>query len=70
MKGTRAWIRLKQQSGQQAPARARIVLQDKVATGIDLVQPVDNKAVKTIENGQLVIIRDGIRYNAMGTMIK
>ena len=70
MKGTRAWIRLKQQSGQQAPARARIVLQDKVATGIDLVQPVDNKAVKTIENGQLVITRDGIRYNAMGTMIK
>ena len=70
MKGTRAWIRLKQQSGQQAPARARIVLQDKVATGIDLVQPVDNKAVKTIENGQFVIIKNGIRYNAMGTMIK
>ena len=70
MKGTRAWIRLKQQSGQQAPARARIVLQDKVATGIDLVQPVDNKAVKTIENGQLVIMKNGIRYNAMGTMIK
>lgn len=70
MKGTRAWIRLKQQSGQQAPARARIVLQDKVATGIDLVQPVGNKAVKTIENGQLVIMKNGIRYNVMGTMIK
>ncbi len=28
------------------------------------------KAVKVIENGQLVIIRDGVRYNAVGTVIE
>ena len=28
-----------------------------------------SKAIKIIENGQLVIIRDGIRYNALGTQL-
>lgn len=28
------------------------------------------KAVKVIENGQLIIIRDGVRYNAVGTVIE
>lgn len=26
-------------------------------------------SVKTIENGQLVIIRDGVKYNAMGIQL-
>ena len=30
----------------------------------------EQKTVKTIENGQLVIIRDGIRYNALGTRLR
>lgn len=30
----------------------------------------DNKAVKTIENGQVVIIRNGVRYNALGAEVK
>lgn len=38
----------------------------------DLIQTVlpQDKAVKRIENGQLVIIRDGVKYNALGTVIK
>ncbi len=28
------------------------------------------KAIKTIENGQLVIIKNGVRYNAQGTVVK
>jgi len=28
------------------------------------------KAVKTIENGQLVIIKNGVKYNAVGTIVK
>ncbi len=28
------------------------------------------KAVKVIENGQLVIVKDGVRYNVLGTVIK
>ncbi len=69
IKGTRAWIRLKQ-SGSLAPARARIVLLNQVVTNIQLAEPEENKAIKTIENGQLIIIRDGVRYNAMGAVMK
>ena len=31
---------------------------------------VDAKAVKTFENGQLVIIKNGVKYNALGAMIQ
>ena len=30
---------------------------------------VESKAVKTIENGQLVIIKNGVRYNALGAQL-
>jgi hypothetical protein len=66
----RAWIRLKPQGAGAAP-RARIVLGEQVATDINLVNDeIVNGTVKTIENGQLVIIRDGIRYNVMGAKIQ
>ena len=31
---------------------------------------VETPAVKTIENGQLVILRDGVKYNAMGVRLQ
>ena len=67
IKGTRAWIRLKSQSG--AAPKARIVLRDNTATAIDLVNS-ENKAIKRIENGQVVIIRDGQKYNVMGIKLQ
>ena len=39
------------------------------ATAIDNAE-VNEKAVKTIENGQLVIIKNGVRYNAQGAVVK
>lgn len=70
IKGTRAWIRLTQQEG-SAPARARIVLGGQVATDINLVNgELINGTVKTIENGQLILIRDGKKYNVMGTRLQ
>ena len=50
--------------------RARIVEADApaVTTGIKSVEV--NGSVKTIENGQLVIIRDGKKYNVMGVRMK
>lgn len=36
-------------------------------TGFD--QVAETKAVKTIENGQIVIIKNGVRYNAMGAKL-
>ena len=31
---------------------------------------VEGKAVKTIINGQLIIIKNGVQYNALGQVIK
>lgn len=43
-----------------------------VATGVDLEQVKENKsvkAIKSIENGQLVIIRDGKRFSILGATL-
>ena len=40
-----------------------------VSTAIDNAA-VEIPAVKTIENGQLVILRDGVKYNAMGVRLQ
>ncbi|MBQ0119767.1 MAG: hypothetical protein KBT13_01410 [Bacteroidales bacterium] len=42
----------------------------EVSTSINGVKIEGSKAVKTIENGQLVITKDGKRYNAAGQMMK
>ena len=51
--------------------RARIIENEQIVTAIDLVsqQPTVNSQ-KLIENGQLIIIRDGIRYNVMGAKLQ
>lgn len=70
IKGTRAWIHLKPAGG-SAGVRARVVLGGQSATAIDLVNgELVNGTVKTIEDGQLVIIRDGVRYNVMGIRLQ
>ena len=45
-----------------------IYFYSKPATPTSIIEAADNseKAVKVIENGQLVIIREGVRYNAQG----
>jgi len=45
-----------------------IVLVGNFSTAIDNTV-IESKAVKTIENGQLVIIKNGVRYNALGTQL-
>jgi len=75
MYGMRGWFVIHGSGGSAAPAvrSARIVENNEIATDIELVdgnwKEVDNTR-KFIENGQLVIIRDGIRYNVMGARIK
>lgn len=71
IKGMRAYFEVKNSSG--TPIRhARIVEQSEVVTELELIngewQEVKsaNGTIKTIENGQLILIRDGKRYNAMG----
>ena len=51
--------------------RARIIENEQVATEIELIMEQPNaNSQKLIENGQLVIIRDGIRYNALGIKLQ
>lgn len=71
IKGLRAYFQVKNSSG--APIRkARIVEQGNVVTELELIngewQDIKsvNGTIKAIENGQLILIRDGKRYNVMG----
>lgn len=71
IKGMRAWFKVKVSNPQHVIQHARIVTGGQVVTSIDLVNgDIVNETVKTIENGQLVIIRDGVRYNAMGIRLQ
>ena len=40
------------------------------ATAIDNATVGSNKVIKTIENGQLVIIKNGVKYNVMGAELR
>ena len=74
IKGMRGWIEVHSSSG--APVRqARIVAHGDVVTeveliGNDLPETFGNKVQKLIENGQLILIRDGVRYNIIGVRVK
>jgi hypothetical protein len=65
--GLRAIIELTTTGGQPLPAnvRARVAQSDDTTTGFENITTTD-KAVKVIENGQLIIIRNGEKFNAQG----
>lgn len=46
---------------------ANVVLPEPIATSINNVEAA--KAIKVIENGQIVIIKNGVRYNAVGAKL-
>lgn len=69
LKGLRAYFHVTAASA-QAIKRARIVTREEVITEIDLVNGENNGVIKTIENGQLIINLDGIRFNVMGNKIQ
>ena len=48
---------------------ARIVEGKNVATGVENAQSA-NQSTKVIVNGQLIIIKNGVRYNAQGQKVK
>lgn len=45
------------------------IADDGTAQGVENVT-VDGKAVKVMENGQMYIIRNGVKYNAAGAVVK
>ena len=52
----------------QAPRRMPFIFDQ--ATGMENVQGDNVQSTKVIENGQLIIIRNGVRYNAAGQNVK
>ena len=69
IKGMRAYFHVKVPGAANNVKAARIVKGTQVITEINLVG-ANSKAIKTIENGQLIITIDGVRYNVMGTKIQ
>ena len=71
VKGFRAYFKVV--TGNNAPIRrgmpVRIVERAEVATGVENVQG-ENQAIKVLENGQVVIIRNGAKYNLQGQKIQ
>jgi len=55
-------------SGSQAPKRMPFVFNQ--ATGVDQVPSDQVQSTKVIENGVLYIIKNGVKYNAQGQVIK
>lgn len=65
--GMRAYFNITTPSG-IAP-RMRVVTKENEATGVENIT-TGAAAVKTIENGQLIIIRDNVKYNLQGQIVK
>lgn len=71
IKGFRAYFKLNLPDGMNAaPARARFVVnQTEVATGVEQVA-TQAQTKKMLRDGQLIILRDGVEYNAQGARVK
>ena len=63
--GLRAIIKMTTTTGVPVNVRARVVTGENVETGVEDIITTDTP-VKVIENGQLIIIRDGVKYNVQG----
>lgn len=67
LKGLRAYFHVK--STAAVVKRARIVTPNNMPTEIELVG-AENQTLKTIENGQLIILFNGQMYNVMGVKLQ
>lgn len=53
-----------------APKRLRVQVGPKMPTAVESIQQSAIRSQKVIENGQLVIIKNGVRYNTQGQLVK
>jgi hypothetical protein len=71
IKGMRAYFQVKGvPHPSQAIRHANIIANDQVVTSIDFTKGENNKVMKAIENGQLIIIRNGVRFTVQGQRIQ
>lgn len=65
--GLRAFFTITDAAGQKVKnIRARVVTRENAATGFENITNGENTTIKVIENGQLIIIRNGEKFNAQG----
>ena len=65
--GLRAFFTITNTEGQAVSnLRARVVAQEDEATGVEDITAPEGQVLKVIENGQLIIIRGGVKYNVQG----
>lgn len=66
LKGMRAYFKINEEAAGAPIRRARFVTdQENTATGVENQKSMAERR-KAIENGQLIIIRDGVRYDVLG----
>ena len=65
MKALRAYFQFPNIPSNKA-VRARVAFNENVETDVEEIVTTEVKAVKVIENGQLIIIREGVKYNMQG----
>ena len=65
--GLRAFFTITDAAGQEVKnIRARVVTREDAVTGFENITNGENTTIKLIENGQLIIIRNGEKFNAQG----
>lgn len=68
--GLRAFFTITNTEGQAVSnLRARVVAQEDEATGVEDITAPEGQVLKVIENGQLIIIRNGEKYNVQGVRL-
>ena len=64
--GLRAFFTITDDADQPVKVRARVVVGENTATDLDNILNGENTTIKVIKNGQLIIIRNGEKFNAQG----
>ena len=64
--GLRAFFTITDNNGNPAKVRARVVVGENTTTDLENILNGENTTIKVIENGQLIIIRNGEKFNAQG----
>ena len=66
IRGLSGLFTITDKNGAPLNVRARVVTREDEATGFENITNGENTVIKVIENGQLVIIRNGEKFNAQG----
>lgn len=71
LRGFRAYFNIPTDGPNAAPgAPARLVMRPQIPTDVESVEVADTRNHKVLQNGQLIIIHNGVIYNAQGQVVR